>query len=185
MAICTAIDWEILRVSFKTRLHFTQDTASPHLSGRVCGGDVYARSSVRGTGVCWCTCRSVRLTWVSSSMCSILSPYNWKQDLSLLNSELINSANLDVQLAVTTLYPPPVFLPCSRIYMSAGNSNSLQLCFKHFIHWPISPAKNINILNWNERPVRWFNGQTCLLHILGNLSLLSWTHMKEEERKPI
>ena len=44
--------------------------------------------------------------------------------ISLLNSELISSAKLDVQFAVTTLSPPPVSLPCSRIYMSAGNSNS-------------------------------------------------------------
>lgn len=44
--------------------------------------------------------------------------------ISLLNSELISSAKPDVQFAVTTLSPSPVSLPCSRIYMSVGNSNS-------------------------------------------------------------
>lgn len=67
--------------------------------------------------------------------------------ISLLNSELINSANLDVQLAVTTLSPPSVSLPCSRIYMSAGNSNSYPYNCASSTLSTDSSSKNINILN--------------------------------------
>lgn len=140
---------------------------------------MYACSSACGTDVCSC---SQRLTRVSSSMHSTLPP--WSR-ISLLNSELINSDSLDLQLVMATLSPPPVSLSCPRIYMRAGNSNS-SLTIVYQVPYPLnrlpSPAHHYFKQEWKASETA--REQACLLHIPGNLSLLPRAHMKGEKRKP-